>query len=170
MVILILFVSPAFAAETAAPEPSEGRAPRTRRQAGLDVPEGIVITETARPKPPGPPPPPRWVNRRDIKPHVKAPIWKSFYKHFTACAPGCEPGRIGTHGQRANATCHTGGEAIDIHGIKCNGVLYPAEKRGRFEKFVNCMKPKMKWIYWSARHYDHAHFSNGCKRGGRRMY
>ena len=117
-----------------------------------------------------------------------SPIWPAFADVFTKCAPGCAPGRLGTYGQRSNASCHHGGRAVDIHGLKCGGRNYSASS-SKFIEFVSCVKSKSyegkRWksIFRetngscagagrnvTACHWDHAHFSLGCHDRGRYTY
>ena len=117
-----------------------------------------------------------------------SPIWPAFADVFGQCARGCAPGRLGTYGQRSNASCHHGGRAVDIHGLKCNGRNYSASS-SRFIEFVNCVKGKSyqgkpwKNIFRETKgscagsnrnvtacHWDHAHFSLGCQDRGRYTY
>lgn len=180
--VLFIFISDfAIAAETAAPESAEGRAPRLRQQAGLTVPEGIVIHEEPRARPtpaPAPAMPPR--RRRSYGNHENSPIWKKWFGHFEKCVhhTSCEPAQFGTFGRRTDRhgnekpSCHRENRAVDIGAIKCNDGVHKAIKRHpKFEKFVKCMRRHMKTIYWDdAAHRDHAHFSFGCTSMGRKMY
>lgn len=184
-VFLILFSILSFstwAEQLANLDTSRARDPVTTKINGIDLPEGVVVDFTLlRPsvqeEPPAPPLPlrkpkpsqPAWLKDKAIRSHVKAPIWPAFYKNFMRCADGCKPGTIGTFGERFNPTCHTGGHAIDIHGIVCGKKDHPSLSK-RFDQFVGCMKKNMKTIYRSENHYNHAHFSTGCVRDGHRMW
>ncbi len=120
----------------------------------------------------------------------KAPIFPKFQQVFNQCAEGCNAGRAHCYGQRNNRTCHSTGDAIDVHGLICGGVTYNAYS-DRFKKFVSCVKSKSyKGTRWKALyrqtdkrngcnssgrnhttcHWDHAHFSLGCWRNGKITY
>lgn len=111
---------------------------------------------------------------------VNSPIWASFARNFSACAPGCQPIGIGVYRDprvRPNPSCHHTKQAIDVAGMDCGGQRYLAIKEsgrgiGRFSDMVRCMRRSMKTIYMADDHYDHAHFSNGCiaLMSGTRMY
>lgn len=83
------------------------------------------------------------------------------------------------------ASCHNTRQAIDIHGLVCNGVSHNAYSQ-KFKDFVNCIKADesagKRWcsIFRETHsgcsnpknrsettcHYDHAHFGFGCSVRG----
>jgi hypothetical protein len=111
---------------------------------------------------------------------TRHPIWPSFARNFMACAPGCQPIEVGVWRDpriRPKPSCHHTGQAIDVGGMVCSGVKYTASResrtgRGPFSDMVRCMHRKqgMQTLYMVHDHFDHAHFSNWCYAGGRRMY
>ena len=126
--------------------------------------------------------------------HQKAPVFKKFKKAFINCAPlGCDAGRGHTYGRRSRASCHTSGDAIDLHSIICNGREY-SSNHPTFTSLVRCITtqfyrgnrwkalhqdthghcsgvgPNTRSSLVTSCHWDHAHFSLGCMRNGRRIW
>lgn len=106
-----------------------------------------------------------------------APVWDPFMTAFAQCAPGCAPVQYAAYGTRGHASCHTSSRALDVFGMTCDGRVYLAINRGRFEEMVHCMQDKMKVLYRNhpdrnvtEGHRDHAHFSIGCTVGGRHVW
>jgi hypothetical protein len=107
-----------------------------------------------------------------------APIWAPFYEKFKKCArevmgnDSCEPYNFGIY--RPSAMCHGVSRAIDVHAMKCEGVVHTALQNGRFAQVTLCMKRDGMKTIWqqcfincrpfnvTSHHYDHAHFSIGC--------
>ena len=128
------------------------------------------------------------------KRHQDAPIFPKFKLVFGDCAPlGCDTGRGHTHGTRGRASCHTTGDAIDLHSIRCNGKEYDSN-HSLFLQLIQCIRtrfyegrrwkvihqehtgkcsgtgPNTKNSKVTSCHWDHAHISVGCYRNGRRMW
>lgn len=128
------------------------------------------------------------------KDHQNAPIFPKFKRVFGDCAPvGCDTGRGHTHGTRGRASCHTTGDAIDLHSIRCNGQEY-GSNHPVFTRLVRCIQTRFyrgqRWkaLHRDSRgncagvgphsrislvtscHWDHAHFSLGCWRNGQRIW
>lgn len=117
---------------------------------------------------------------RDV---LNSSIWGDFKRAFEECAPGCQPVGMGSYRDpyaRPKPSCHHISAAIDVAGMRCGGSLYMSKKEtvpggrpsGRFTTTVKCMERKgLRLIYNSADHYDHAHFSHGCRLpSGVRMF
>jgi hypothetical protein len=110
-------------------------------------------------------------------------IWKPFKANLDACAKKlglgkCDPIRANVY-RGTNDTCHYSGRAIDVGAIQCDGKVYEAISRGKYEKVVKCVKDRgMKVLYWqnkkgagvTANHQDHGHFSLGCSIPGHPNY
>ncbi len=128
------------------------------------------------------------------KSHQRGPIFPKFKRVFSDCAPiGCDTGRGHTHGTRGKASCHTTGDAIDLHSIRCDGREYDSNYP-LFVELVKCVQTRFhKGRRWkvlhqdhrgkcagvnshsrisqvTSCHWDHAHFSVGCRRNGSIMW
>ena len=126
--------------------------------------------------------------------HQKAPIFSKFKSVFLDCAPvGCDPGQGQCFGNRGKASCHTTGDAIDLHSIRCHGEKYDSN-HPVFVRMVQCIRTRFyKGRRWkvlhqdnsgqcsgvglhsetgkiTSCHWDHAHFSVGCRRNGSLMW
>ncbi len=126
--------------------------------------------------------------------HQEAPIFSKFKSVFFDCAPiGCDTGRGHCFGTRGKKSCHTTGDAIDLHSIRCNGQEYDSN-HPVFVRIVKCIQTRFhKGRRWKALHqdntgkcegsglhsridkitschWDHAHFSVGCRRNGNIMW
>ena len=126
--------------------------------------------------------------------HKNAPIFSKFKRVFLDCAPiDCDMGRGHCFGTRGKASCHTTGDAIDLHSIRCNGQDYDSN-HPVFVKLVECIQTRFhEGRRWKALHQDkggkcagvgphskiskvtschwnHAHFSVGCRRSGNIMW
>ena len=126
--------------------------------------------------------------------HQKAPIFSKFKRVFFDCTPiGCDMGQGQCFGTRGKASCHTTGDAIDLHSIRCNGQEYDSNHHV-FVRMVQCIRTRFhKGRRWkvlhqdntgqcdgvglhsgiskiTSCHWDHAHFSVGCRRNGGVMW
>jgi hypothetical protein len=116
-----------------------------------------------------------------------SPVFAKFQKVFKECSQNCDAAWAHTYGERGHTSCHTTGEALDLHGLICNGKTYGATSEV-FNKLVACVRTKSvggrKWKVLHKQstgsckgantknkatdcHWDHAHFSPGCWRNGR---
>ena len=95
----------------------------------------------------------------------RPPILAPFLAQHGQCGTGCEYVSWGIWGDarhQAKRSCHNAGEAIDIHAIRCGGVVSAAGSK-RFNSYASCMRQKFGVIYGSGDHRDHAHIQlRGC--------
>lgn len=119
-------------------------------------------------------------------------FFKKFAVVFKKCTletPGfenCNATRSRVWGERGGKSCHPSRQAIDVSGLKCNGVEYDAYTL-KFKNFTECIaKQKTNGKTWcrifreaggncskprgqrpeTECHYDHAHFGLGCAATG----
>lgn len=108
------------------------------------------------------------------------PIWPVFERAFRNCSKDCIPWEY--HAKRPSYGCHSEGRALDLHAIKCGGKVYKAiseaKVAGKFTSVKSCIarqKGIARVLWHNGRgvtegHYDHAHISLGCRRGGGRYW
>jgi hypothetical protein len=103
-------------------------------------------------------------SKRKGNPKILKPF---LVRHNNVCAPGYGYVSWGIWGDRAHqnrASCHNTGDAIDIHAITLNGVVYTG-KTQRFRDYVSCMHKEFGTVFGNSSHTDHVHIQlRPCRR------
>lgn len=114
-----------------------------------------------------------------------SPIFPKFQEVFELCRKGCDAGWAHCYRSGSSRSCHSTGDAMDLHGLVCGGIKYSAYTQ-RFAEFVACVRnhsyqgKRWKVLFRQTTgscagsnrdqtkcHFDHGHFTLGCWRNGK---